>query len=127
MIHDQHPLSPPYPQGEELPPPGYQNPITGERTWLQNGQSRPWICHIPQLDTRIINVFHFGFQDISEFLLSSPHYYPPARIEGRHGKIPSRALYGAHISHDLQIDSTRLSSRSSLPLRNSTGPTRSQI
>ena len=127
MIHDQHPLSPPYPQGEELPPPGYQNPITGERTWLQNGQSRPWICHIPQLDTRIINVFHFGFQDISEFLLSSPHYYPPARIEGRHGKIPSCALYEAYISHDLQIDSTRLSSRSSLPLRNSTGPTRSQI
>ncbi|KWU46546.1 hypothetical protein RHOSPDRAFT_32003 [Rhodotorula sp. JG-1b] len=87
MIHDQHPLSPPYPQGEELPPPGYQNPITGERTWLQNGQSRPWICHIPQLDTRIINVFHFGFQDVSDFLLSSPHYYPPARIEDRFDQI----------------------------------------
>ncbi|GAA5872536.1 hypothetical protein JCM3774_006846 [Rhodotorula dairenensis] len=87
MIHDRHPLSPPYPPDEELPPPGYRNPITGDRSWLQNGQSRPWICHIPQLDLRILNVFHFGFQDLSEFLLNSPHYYPPARIEDRFDQI----------------------------------------
>ncbi|GAA5978089.1 hypothetical protein JCM10908_004225 [Rhodotorula pacifica] len=107
LIHDQHPLSPPYPPDEEVPPPGYKNPITGERTWLQNGQSRPWICHIPQLDTRIINVFHFGFQDLSDFLLNSPHYYPPAGIEDRFDSIvvPLVAAvakqYGTSASPDL--------------------------
>lgn len=37
-------------------------------------QSRPHICHIPSYNVRIVSVFHFGFQELTDWLLNYYHY-----------------------------------------------------
>ncbi|GAA5931542.1 uncharacterized protein JCM15063_001497 [Sporobolomyces koalae] len=90
MISSDHPLSPPQPEGEELPPEGYKNAFTGRREWPDNLQSRPWVCHIDSLGLRILNVFHYGFQSRdfdNGYIATHAHFYPPATVEERFDQI----------------------------------------
>lgn len=83
LIDVVNPHSPPYPKGQELPPKGYKNPWNGKYEWPSYHQSRPIICHVWQLNLRILNVFHYGLDDRDDFIEKHPHYYPPARAEDR--------------------------------------------
>ncbi|GAA6048912.1 hypothetical protein JCM3770_007115 [Rhodotorula araucariae] len=96
MISDRHPFSPPYPPGQELPPAGHN--ITGGRTWPNYEQSRPFICHVVSLNFRFLNVFHYGFEEQTDFITYHPHFYPPARLEDRFDQIvlPLVASISAH-------------------------------
>ncbi|GAA6027093.1 hypothetical protein JCM8097_006106 [Rhodosporidiobolus ruineniae] len=87
MIGDDHELSPPYPEGQEVPPEGYQNYFTGERKWPNYHQSRPFVCHVHSLDFRVLNVFHYGFRGETDFIVHHPHFYPPASVEDRFDQI----------------------------------------
>lgn len=59
-----------------------ENKDTGEREW-GTAMSSPYICHIASHNLAIINVFEFGWQDLTTWLSDHPHYYPPARAEDR--------------------------------------------
>ncbi|GAA6001062.1 hypothetical protein JCM10207_007395 [Rhodosporidiobolus poonsookiae] len=83
MIGVDHPMSPPYPPGQELPPEDYKSYFTGAREWPNYGQSRPYVCHVEALNFRILNVFHYGFRNATDFIEHHPHYYPPATVEDR--------------------------------------------
>ncbi|BGP14017.1 hypothetical protein JCM10213v2_001955 [Rhodosporidiobolus nylandii] len=83
MIGNEHELSPPYPEGQDLPPEGYRNYFTGERKWPNYQQSRPFVCHLDKLNFRVLNVFHYGFRGETEFIVGHPHFYPPATVEDR--------------------------------------------
>ncbi|GAA6059413.1 hypothetical protein JCM10212_003645 [Sporobolomyces blumeae] len=90
MIGHDHPLSPRYPVGQEVPPEGYQSFINGKREWPNWFQSRPYVCHIPQLNLRILNVFHYGFQPVDfddSYITTHPHFYPPGTVEERFDQI----------------------------------------
>ncbi|GAA6006474.1 hypothetical protein JCM11491_004975 [Sporobolomyces phaffii] len=90
MIGSDHPLSPPYPSGQEVPPENYTNWMTGKREWPNWLQSRPWVCHVPKLNFRIVNVFHYGFQEAdydNGYIMTHPHFYPPASVEERFDQI----------------------------------------
>jgi len=85
MIGSDHVLSPPYPQGQEVPPQGYASFIDGKREWPNWFQSRPWVCHVQKLNLRIVNAFHYGFQEPefdNGYIMTHPHFYPPATVEG---------------------------------------------
>ncbi|KAL8280436.1 hypothetical protein RQP46_007084 [Phenoliferia psychrophenolica] len=83
MIGNNHPLSPAYPEGQELPPEDYLDYIQNKRMWPDNPQSRPHICHVFRLNLRFVNVFHYGFRGYTHWMAMHPHYYPPASIEDR--------------------------------------------
>ncbi|KAM0754850.1 hypothetical protein T439DRAFT_321902 [Meredithblackwellia eburnea MCA 4105] len=75
-INEGSPFSPDYPPGQEVPPATYRNAFSGKREWTPDyDQSRPYVCHIQALNLRIVSVFHFGFQSISDWLLN--YYHPP--------------------------------------------------
>lgn len=40
-------------------------------------QSRPHICHITSYNLRIVSVFHFGFQELTDWLLNYYRYCAP--------------------------------------------------
>ncbi len=48
-----------------------------------NEQSRPWVCRVEALDLLLLNTFHYGFRDRTDFIVGHPHYYPPAKLEDR--------------------------------------------
>ncbi|KAL8286555.1 hypothetical protein RQP46_004572 [Phenoliferia psychrophenolica] len=82
-IDETSPFSPEYPIGQERPPPTYKNAFTQNRSWTPDyDQSRPHICHIPSYNIRVVSVFHFGFQDLTDWLLNYYHYYPPTIAKG---------------------------------------------
>ncbi|KAL8278425.1 hypothetical protein RQP46_009115 [Phenoliferia psychrophenolica] len=88
FIDSKHEFSPPYPAGEEVPHEGYQNFVSGNNTeWPDNFQSRPFICHLYHLELRVVNVFHYGFRAKTDWIMSHPHYYPPATMEDRFDQI----------------------------------------
>ena len=87
MIDPENELSPPYPEGEELPEKGYHNYQDGRQTWPNNEQSRPWVCRVEALDLLLFNTFHFGFRDKTNFIVGHPHYYPPAKLEDRFDQV----------------------------------------
>ncbi|GAA5896754.1 hypothetical protein JCM6882_005027 [Rhodosporidiobolus microsporus] len=97
MIGDTHELSPPYPEGQEIPPEGYSNFFTGAREWPNYHQSRPFICHVDKLNFRVLNIFHYGFRGATDFIVGHPHYYPPATVEDRfdHIVVPLMAAVAA--------------------------------
>ncbi|KAK4053146.1 hypothetical protein OIV83_001881 [Microbotryomycetes sp. JL201] len=100
-VSTKHPLSPPYPKGEELPAEDYKNAWTGEREWPDFDQSRPYICHVYKLNLRIINVFHYGFKAKNHWIEHHPHFYPPARAEDRFDKIVMPMVEGLAEAYDL--------------------------
>ncbi|BGP38093.1 hypothetical protein JCM10449v2_002020 [Rhodotorula kratochvilovae] len=85
MIGDQHPFSPPYPPGQEFPPADHN--LTGDGRWPNFEQSRPFVCHVASLNFRFLSVFHYGFEDQTDFITYHPHFYPPARLEDRFDQI----------------------------------------
>ncbi|KAL8290289.1 hypothetical protein RQP46_003228 [Phenoliferia psychrophenolica] len=88
MIGGAHPLAPPYPKGEELPADGYRDYISGQQMWPDNPQSRPYICHVPSLNLRFINVFQWGFFDYDlNWIRNHPHFYPPLNPEDRFDQV----------------------------------------
>ncbi|GAA5834732.1 hypothetical protein JCM3766R1_003221 [Sporobolomyces carnicolor] len=104
MIGSDHALSPPYPPGEELPPPGYASFMNGKREWPSWLQSRPWICHVPKLNFRIVNVFHYGFQEAdfdNGYITTHPHFYPPASVEERFSQIIVPLMEGLSERHNI--------------------------
>ncbi|KAK4058595.1 hypothetical protein OIO90_000039 [Microbotryomycetes sp. JL221] len=100
-VSTKHPLSPPYPKGEELPAEDYKNAWTGERAWPDFDQSRPYICHVYKLNMRIVNVFHYGFAAKNHWIEHHPHFYPPARAEDRFDKIVKPILDGLSEAYGL--------------------------
>ncbi|GAA5863720.1 hypothetical protein JCM8547_003700 [Rhodosporidiobolus lusitaniae] len=86
-IESSNELHPPYPPGQELPPEGYKSVISGEREWPNFSSSRPHVCHIEKLNFRILNVFHYGFEDATPALLNHGHYYPPSSVEDRFDQV----------------------------------------
>jgi hypothetical protein len=79
MIGVDHPLTPPYPKGDEIPPADCTfipppsgtssswaltcraslsdtNMWTGKREWPNYSQSRPFVCHVYKYNMRILNV-----------------------------------------------------------------------
>ncbi|GAA5947445.1 hypothetical protein JCM3765_001680 [Sporobolomyces pararoseus] len=97
MIGRDHPLSPPTPPGQEIPPVGYANFMNGKREWPDWLQSRPWVCHVPKLNFRIVNVFHYGFQEPefdNGYIMTHPHFYPPATVEERFSQVLVPLLEG---------------------------------
>lgn len=69
LIDAGHPLSPPYPEGQEIPDEDYDNYQNhGSRTWANNEQSRPWACYVKSLDLLLTNIFHYGFRERTAYI-----------------------------------------------------------
>lgn len=55
--------------------------------WPDCTESRPFVCHVPDMNLVIINVFYFGYQPDSPWIHISRHFHPPEKAEDRFDQI----------------------------------------
>lgn len=80
-IDKKHPISPKLPPGRAKPRKG--EAFDGASEWPNFDQSRPFICHVPDYNFTMLNVFHYGFREEDAYIRGSQHFYPPGKLEDR--------------------------------------------